>query len=158
MFSTNVYLSANNNKKKGRAIKCFLFGLKSWWKEVGSVLAYCQKWPISSDETFYLNEWNVFFRPSLQSLHSVTTYTPNCDCSIDAAETLLLTMKRGKKLDYNHFDWKSKFAFDIDLYQYSRCHIMISRNMKLICKVVISCHNKIRDPSKIQGDPRDCVL
>ena len=106
-----------------------------------------------------LSRWvKCFFTTSLQSLHSVTTYTPNCDCSIDAAETLLLTMKRGKKLDYNHFDWKSKFAFDIDLYQYSRCHIMISRNMKLICKVVISCHNKIRDPSKIQGDPRDCVL
>ena len=50
-FSTNVSLSAND-KKKGGAIKGFLFGSKSWLKEVGSVLPYRQNCAISSDETF----------------------------------------------------------------------------------------------------------
>ena len=37
---------------KGRAIKRFLFGSKSWWKGVGLVLENRQKWSISFDETF----------------------------------------------------------------------------------------------------------
>ena len=39
-------------KIKGRAIKRFLFGSKSWQKEVGLVLPYRQNCAISSDELF----------------------------------------------------------------------------------------------------------
>ena len=78
VFDKCVFVG-KQQKIKGRAIKCFLFGLKSWWKEVGSVLAYRQKWPISSDETFYLDEWNVFlrlpFNPSTVSQHTLQIAT-----------------------------------------------------------------------------------
>ena len=52
IFFNECQFVGKRQKIKGRAIKCFLFGLKSWWKGVESVLAYRQKWPISSDETF----------------------------------------------------------------------------------------------------------
>ena len=55
--------------------------------------------------------------------------------------------KEGQETWLNHFDWKSQFAFDIDLFNCSRCHIMTSWNIKFILKVVILF--MINDSSKI---------
>ena len=59
MFSTNVNMSANNNKKKSGAIKQFLIGSKIWLKDVGSILTYRQKCAILPDQPF------VFLKPKV---------------------------------------------------------------------------------------------
>ena len=51
-FFNKCQFVGKRQKIKGWAIKCFLFGSKSWLKEVGSVLPYRQNCAISSDETF----------------------------------------------------------------------------------------------------------
>ena len=51
-FFNKCQFVGKRQRIKGRAIKRFLFGSKCWWKGVGLVLEYRQKWPISFDETF----------------------------------------------------------------------------------------------------------
>ena len=46
-------------KIKGRAIKRFSFGSKSWWKDLGSVLPYRQNCAISPDKIFVTYESQV---------------------------------------------------------------------------------------------------
>ena len=54
---------------KGRAIKRFLFGSKSWWKDVESILTYHKKCAILPDQSFVFltKTWNCKLMVSKQS-------------------------------------------------------------------------------------------
>ena len=76
-------------KIKGGAIKRFLFGPKSWLKEVGSVLPYRQNCAISSDETFVsmspkVRGWMVTYTDYFFGQNFVSTFLfPEANFSCD---------------------------------------------------------------------------